>query len=89
MVRPLSNVIDVLQNLLKNVVLSYYIVEQMCHLLFHIFIMYDMSCTPPATPTKHQGLQPMVINWTPTAEHIPCQAQPGHAHGPWSPPCDF
>ena len=72
MVRPLSNVIDVLQDLLKNVVLSYYIVEQTCHLVFHIFIMYDMSCMPPATPAKSQVPQPMVMNWTSTTDIIPC-----------------
>ena len=43
------------------------------------YIMYALHILCPP-----QGYLPMVIDWTPTTRLVPCQDQPGPAHGPWA-----
>ena len=55
----------------------------LCHVetrMLHCPVYYLSPCLC----IQSQGYPPMVIDWTPTIGHIPCQTQPGPAHEPWS-----
>ena len=47
------------------------------------FYYVQYSLCPQVGLTQSQGLQSMVINWTPTTGLTTCQVQQGPGHGPW------
>ena len=45
----------------------------------------QQSSMSSLSPVHLQRYLPMVINWTPTTGHIPCQGHPKLAYGTWPP----
>ena len=88
MVRSLCTILGLIQNVLNNVADFIPHCAKFVHIVLPCdkdVVLFNVLCIPPASPIQTQGYLPMVINWTPTTELIPCQVQPGPAHKSWSP----